>query len=58
MKDQNIFIFHSVDDDVFASDKTSQSGTQVLISLSSDVGVSSKKKKPARDGIDHAVGNL
>jgi len=58
MENQNVLIFDSVDDDVFACGKTPQARAQILISASSNVRVTGKKEKPLGDGINHAVGNL
>ena len=58
MKNQNVFIFGAVDDDVFAREKTRQARTQIFIAASSNVGLAGKKEKLLGDGIDHAVGNL
>ena len=58
MKNQHVFIFSAVDDDIFAREKTPQARTQIFIAASSNVRVTGKKEKPLGDGIDHAVGNL
>ena len=45
MKNQHVLIFNAIDDDIFARGETSQAGTQILITTSSDVRVMGKKEK-------------
>ncbi|HKV64248.1 MAG TPA: hypothetical protein VJO16_20240 [Candidatus Acidoferrum sp.] len=40
MKNQHVLTFNTVDNKVFACNKTPQTGTQVFVAAASDVGIS------------------
>lgn len=58
VEDHYVVSFNPIDNDVLARDKTTQTGAQVFITTPSDMGIGGKKKKPVRNGINHAVGSI
>jgi len=58
VQDQDVLGFNPVDDDVLAHGKTTQTGAQILVAAAAKMGICGEKKKPVREGINHAVGNV
>ena len=58
MQDENVLAFDTVNDDVFAAGKAPQTGAEIFVPAASQIGVGGEKKKPARYGINQAVGNF
>ena len=45
VKDQNVVIFHAIDNDKLAHGETAQSWAQILVTAASGMGIGSEKKK-------------
>ena len=58
MENKNLLHLQAIDDDVLPDNKTPQARAQIFVAAASHLWKAGQEKKPAGDGIDHAVGNL
>jgi hypothetical protein len=57
-QDKYVYIFDTVNDDIFSHGHTAEVGPKIFIARTTDVGETSKDQKSVRQVVDQTIGNL